>query len=350
MYHDMGLIACTVAPLVLGQTIVLLDPFEWVASPRILFDAITRHRGTLCWLPNFGFELLAKTVAPDPQAHDLSSIRAFVNCSEPCKPATFERFAAHFAPIGITPNSLQVSYAMAETVFAVTQTDPGSTVRVLAVDAARLATDKVVAPPAGKALELLSNGLPIDGVTVTIASDDGQALPADRVGEIEIESAFLFDGYYRRDELTKQRFRNGRYRSGDVGFMHDGELYVLGRTDDLIIVHGRNYFAHEIEALANQVEGLKPGRNVAVGVSNEAMGSLEIILIGEALPEANVVHLKRNVKLAVSDAMNLGLRDVVIVPPGWLVKSTSGKISRSANLDKYLAEKARKTQPRGTPS
>lgn len=340
MYHDMGLVACTVTPLMLGQHVVMLDPFAWVANPQSLFAAITRHQGTLVWLPNFAFELLAKTVRPDSALFDLSSVRAFVNCSEPCKPRSFEAFHKRFAGIGVREEALQVSYAMAETVFAVTQTEVGEKPLIIHADARVLAeTNKVITSGGdGSAVPLLSAGRPIAGIQVVIADAQGETLSDNCVGEIELAGEFLFSAYYGRETLTREKFRNGRYRTNDLGFFHEGELFVLGRNDDLIIVHGRNYFAHEIEALANAIPGLKPGRNVAIPVPNDLLATQEVVLIAEAdeAQPRDLVQLKREVKAYVLQGMGLELRDVSIVPAGWLLKSSSGKISRNANLDKYL--------------
>ena len=345
-YHDMGLIACTVMPMLLGQTLVLLDPFRWVSEPRLLLDAITTHRGTLTWLPNFAFELLAKTVRYEPGSLDLSSMRAFVNCSEPCKPQSFDRFLATFTAAGVKPEALQVCYAMAETVFAVSQTEPGRPVGRLTVDSGELASNRMVAAPrdAGSALELLCAGRPLEGVAVTIVDAEGKALPSDHVGEIELAAPFLFSGYLNRPEISAAKLRSSRYRTSDFGFLRNGELYVLGRADDLIIVHGRNYFAHEIEAVVNDVPGLKAGRNVAVGVFNEMLGSQEVVVIAESDPSSrhavDPLALKRAVKHLVAQHMALDLRDARIVAPGWLVKTSSGKISRALNRDKHMQEMA----------
>src|SRR5262249_25016431 len=124
LYHDMGLIACLLLPFVRRVPIVWLDPFEWVARPAMLFEAIATHRGTLVWLPNFAFHHLARTVSDDPPV-DLGGVRAFINCSEACKPETFDLFASRFAGSGVRAGQLQVCYALAEAVFAVTQTPMG---------------------------------------------------------------------------------------------------------------------------------------------------------------------------------------------------------------------------------
>lgn len=343
MYHDMGLIACTLLPMMLGQTLVLLDPFDWVGAPGSLFEAISTHRGTWVWLPNFAFEHLRRAVRPEPGRFDLASVKAFINCSEPCKSATFDRFVQTFAPLGARRDQMQVCYAMAESVFAVSQTVPGQVAKTLRVRGDRLALHEVVPDEAGD-VDMLSCGPLLAGCEAQVehTASDAYASPVLNVGEIVISAPFLFSGYYHRPEVTAQVLQGGRYRTRDLGFLHEGELYVLGRKDDLLISNGRNYFAHEIEQIANHVEGAKAGRNVAVGLLNADIGSDEIYLVQEApdLGPTESKALRRQVREAVQEQLSLALRDVVLVPAGWLVKTTSGKISREANKTKLAGELA----------
>ncbi len=343
LYHDMGLIACFLLPFVHGVPVVMLDPFEWVASPKRLLQAITRHRPTLLWQPNFAFHHLCRTVRPSGD-YDLSSVRAWINCSEPCRAETFETFARRFAGMGLEPTSLQVCYAMAETVFAVTQTRPHTRATDLRVQPQLLREQHRVAlaePTDPDAQSFLSAGSVIDALAVTIVDAQGQALPPDHVGTIAITGACLFDGYHRLPEVTAQKFRDGRYLTGDLGFLHDGELYVVGREDDLIIVHGRNYTAHELEFLINQVPGVHPGRNVALGWFRREVGSHEVVVIAEfdqlLSPTRSPEELAADIRHELVNGSGLVPFDVLIVPPGWLVKTTSGKIARGANLEKYEA-------------
>lgn len=347
IYHDMGLIACTMLPLLCGQKLVLLDPFRWVADPASMLRAISAQRGTLVWLPNFAFELLARAARFQPGELDLRSVRAFINCSEPCKAASFDRFEARFAPAGVTATMLQVCYAMAETVFAVSQTPLGAPARRITVDEQALMRQRraLVVPQvsAQPSRVLLSSGRLIDGMAAEIIDTEGRTLPPGGVGEIRLRSEFLFSGYLNRPELSRERLHGGGYDTRDLGFILDDNLYVLGRTDDLIIVHGRNYFAHEIEAVLNRVPGLKPGRNVAIEVFNETLGSADAVVIAElgedgTVPADSLLALRRLVKHAVAQDMGLELHDVRLVKPGWLVKTTSGKISRELNRAKFAAE------------
>jgi fatty-acyl-CoA synthase len=343
IYHDMGLIACTILPVYHGIPLISMDPFHWLTKPGMLLEAAERFRASLIWLPNFAFQHMVRASPPRRVAvKDLGHVRAIVNCSEVCRPATFHAFATTFAPVGIRPDQLQTCYAAAETVFAITQTAIGGPVRVIDVDGAALAEHKAIPVSTGTegARQLLSCGRPIDALAVVVRDAQGSPLPEGTVGEVTVSGPSLFDGYFRLPDVTAAKLRDGVYWTSDLGFMLDGELFVLGRRDDVIVVNGRNYMAHDLEAVANRIGGLKPGRNVAIGVYNERLGSNEICLVAETDPEAapaDPAALSLAVREALLDYADAPTADVQVVEPGWLVKTTSGKISRERNLEKYLA-------------
>jgi acyl-CoA synthetase (AMP-forming)/AMP-acid ligase II len=332
LYHDMGLIACLMLTVTSGATLLSLDPFEWVGAPATLLDVIERHRATFCWLPNFAFNHLAASVRGGA-GRDLSSVRAFINCSEPCRAESFEVFARRFAECGVTPEQLQVCYAMAESVFAVTQTPVGLSPRILSVDRDAFEAHGRVEP--GEGIRLLSCGSPIEGIGLRIVGDDGGDLPPGRIGEVAIAAPFLFDGYYRQPSLTGLKLRDGWYYSGDMGCLVDEELYITGRKDDLIIAYGRNYYAHEIEAVASGVDDVLPGRCVAFAVPSPMAGTQQTVLMAETRAEDGA-PLVRQLREAVLASTGLALTQIVLRPPGTLVKTTSGKISREANRTQFL--------------
>jgi fatty-acyl-CoA synthase len=315
LYHDMGFIACFMTSIVLGTHLIALDPFEWVMRPTLLLDAIQKYRANFTWLPNFAFSHIANG-ARKSAAWDLSSIRAFINCSEPCKATTFERFFERFGDCGVTRDKLQVCYAMAENVFAVTQTSIGSTVKV--------ALDPEKAQP------IVSCGPPIDGVEIEIRPPSG-------IGEICLRSPFMFDGYYKLPETTAERLRDGWYHSGDMGFVAGGELYVTGRMDDMLIVNGRNYYAHEIESIVNEVPGTVPGRNVAIGVDERRTDATVVVVLAECRPDADDAALGIEARRRVLESLGLAIHSVVPLNQGEMIKTTSGKISRTKNKELYLA-------------
>ncbi len=336
LYHDMGFVACFMTSVVLGTRLIALDPFEWVMRPTMLLDAIERYGAAFAWLPNFAFSHIVNHARGD-RRWDLGTLRALVNCSEPCKPRTFERFVERFAASGITAERLGVCYAMAENVFAVTQTAPGHPVRTIAAEAHAFAHGEIVdAHEGASAIALLSCGTPIAGVQVAVRDAAGEPLADRRVGDIHVSGAYRFSGYYRRPELDAERIRDGWYRTGDRGFFDRGELFVTGRTDDMLIVNGRNYYAHEIEAIVGEIPGVVPGRVVAIGIEDERADATVVVAIAECAPDADRAAVAKDVRLRVLEVLGLALHAVATIDPGRLVKTTSGKISRSKNKELYL--------------
>jgi acyl-CoA synthetase (AMP-forming)/AMP-acid ligase II len=336
LYHDMGFIACFMTSLIEGTCLIALDPFEWVMRPQSLLEAIQRYRPSLCWLPNFAFSHLVNAAKPDA-TFDLSSIRAFINCSEPCKPGTFERFLRRFERCGVRPTSLHVCYALAENVFGATQTILGKEAAVITIDPEAFSNGKISPGTSDKpTLDLLSCGLPLDGVSITVRAADGKLLPPDVVGEIFVASSFLFAGYYLQQDLTDTKLHDGWYQTGDLGFIHDGELFVTGRVDDMLIVNGRNYYAHEIEYLVSEVAGVLAGRSVAIGVDNQQSDATVVIVLAECIePIDRPDELTRDIRRRVLEHLGLSIHSVVPLRSGQLVKTTSGKISRVKNKQLY---------------
>jgi fatty-acyl-CoA synthase len=318
LYHDMGLIACFFLPLITRCKVVALSPFDWVKRPEMWLDAVSRHKGTLSWLPNFSYAFLARNTTRG--GWDLSSLRGVVNCSEPVTQAAHAAFTERFAPNGFRASALAASYAMAETTFAVTSGGCGTPVRTLETD--------------GRTI--VSSGKVLPETTVRILDDAGQPLADGRTGEIEVSSPSLFTGYDGNPELGDQVLESGRYRTGDLGFLDDGDLFVTGRKRDLIIIGGKNIYPHDIEALAESIEGIVPGRTVALGDRDEIAGTEAMVVLAESnVPEADWPDLAAAVRSCIASATEVTPRDVRIVPPRWLRKSTSGKIARAANLERY---------------
>lgn len=344
LYHDMGLLSSFLIPTALGATIVSMDAFEWVGRPDMLLDLIQAHRGTLTWMPNFAFNHIARLRRPE-KAYDLSSMRAFIACSEPCKPETFGTFTTAFADAGVKPESLQACYAMAETVFAVSQSPLGRPAKVYTIAGAELdeaGSVRAVQPGERGARGFIGNGAPIPGLEVVIDGPDGRmswSLEATSLfsGDIVVRGDCVFSGYYRNPEATAAALADGWYTTGDVGFFADGELFICGRRKELMIVHGKNYYATDVEEAINVVEGVKPGRAVAFALYSDRTQSEEGYVVVESdLPREDWTVLKRKIKEAVFSRLELTLQTVVIVEPGWLVKTTSGKISRKENAKKYI--------------
>jgi fatty-acyl-CoA synthase len=329
----MGLMACCLLPAYFGLPIIHIDAFTWLAKPDLLLQALAERRGTLAWLPNFAFEHMARTCRSRAPLFDLSKVRAFINCSEPCKATSFDRFAESFAASGVRADQLQCCYAMAETVFAVAQTELGKAPVRLKVDPHSLAPGVIPRPVADGGQELVETGKPVSGIEVAIFDEARRRLPQPAVGEIGIAGNFLFSGYNKDPQRTAERLVDGTYFSRDLGFVYEGRLYVLGRMDDLIIVNGRNLYAHEIEAELSSLAGLKPGRSIAVPSYNDRVGSQTLVIIAERKHDAQPDdQIRREIVRRIHSTFEVTPWRVYVVAEGWLIKTTSGKISRTENL------------------
>jgi acyl-CoA synthetase (AMP-forming)/AMP-acid ligase II len=338
LYHDMGFIACFMTSMLEGTHLVQLDPFEWTVRPHILLEAMQEYRTTFCWLPNFAFSHIVNA-APAQGHWNLSAVRAIIDCSEPCKKDTFERFVRRFGDCGIRLETLQVSYAMAENVFAVTQTSLGRPVRVVTLDGAAFSLGKAVPVRSGQpGISIVSCGRPVDGVEIKVCDERSDTSPDGTIGEITVTGPFLFTGYYKLPEKTRERLRDGWYATGDMGFLLDGELFVTGRIDDMLIVNGRNYYAHEIEAIVNTVPSLLPGRNVAIGVDDARSDATSVVVLAECAAECDAELAGREVRRMVLERLGLAIHSLVTLPAGELVKTTSGKISRVKNKQLFLKQ------------
>ena len=341
LYHDMGLIAGFVMPIVTGTRLVLMSPFEWVKQPGMLLDAISQYRGTLCWLPNFAYNHMARTFRPS-DGLDLSSWRAAINCSEPVYAESHQMLLDKLAPFGFSENALAVSYAMAENTFGVTQTKLGISPRIETVEIAAV-QERSEAIPAANGKRFVSCGPAIDTVDLRILDADRKPLPERRVGEIALKSDFMLSGYYKRPDLTEKAMtKDGWYPTGDMGYLAAGELYITGRKKDLIIVGGKNVYPQDIEAIANRTAGIHPGRAVAFGVLDERLGSEKVVVVAEAAEDGDTAETERDLRAHIVQETEVTLGDLRFVPKGWIVKTSSGKHARNDNREKYLRVFGRK--------
>jgi fatty-acyl-CoA synthase len=340
LYHDMGLIAAFHLPLIFGIPSVQIDPFEWVISPMILLKAITKEKGTICWLPNFAFNMMAEKIRDEDIVDiDLSSLRMVINCSEPIRYESNQKMLKRFAKVGLKKSAISSCYAMAETTFAVTQTPAGKTPKKVEVDRVMLSRGKVKPAKKGKTVRVcVSSGVPIKGCKIKIGGYTGKMEDESRIGEIIIRSESMFNGYRNYPEKTAKVYKDGWYYSGDLGFRKKNDLYVIGRIKDIIIIAGNNIYPEDIEDAVGKVSGVIPGRVVAFGIEDASIGSEKLCVIAEtaALDEAQKTQIKKSI-LKAGMGIDVTISEVVLVPGKWLIKSSSGKPSRGANAERVLA-------------
>jgi len=343
LYHDMGLIACFVLPMVCHLPIVIQSPIDWVMHPDAMLQIITEHRCTLAWLPNFAFQFVSRRTPTDTKTHyDLSSLRALINCSEPVRSSSMDEFQNTFAPAGLKPGALQSSYAMAENVFAVTQSQNNGPARIWANGPAFRSQHRIIRaePGASDAICFTSSGRLLPHQLIRIA-EDGADLQPSYVGEILLKSDCLFRGYYNRPDLTRAALVDGWYHTGDLGFLLDNELYVVGRKKDLLIIGGENIYPQDIEEIVAAHPAIHDGRAVALGVYNPEIGTEEIVVVAEVNNEkllANHDEIEQAIRSQVVAGLGVAVKQIFFKPPKWIVKSTAGKAARSATRDKLLRE------------
>jgi acyl-CoA synthetase (AMP-forming)/AMP-acid ligase II len=345
LYHDMGLFSSWLMPILKGVPVSMIDPFLWVKQPESLLRLITDTKGTLCWLPNFAFNLMAQRVGGDHAlALDLSTMRGFVNCSEPVSAHSLQIFEQAFAPAGLRTSALWTCYAMAENSFAVSSARDGIALAdTVYLNVSKLGAGIVETAKSGRNVAIVSCGRPVPGTEVAVVHRD-TGLPVERrIGEIVLRSCYALREYYRNPELSHAAFtQDGWYRTGDLGFIHDGSVYITGRKKDLLIVGGRNFYPQDIEQIADAFPGVVAGRSVALGMADEEFGTEKVILLVESRlsDETEKSRLGNAIRKAVFDELDCPLSDVRLVPHMWLLKTSSGKIARRPNLQKYEHELA----------
>jgi fatty-acyl-CoA synthase len=344
LYHDMGLIACFMLPMICHVPVVMQSPIDWVMQPESMLQIIAESKCTLAWMPNFAFQFVSRRTPQKRWAdYDLSSLRLLINCSEPVRASSMREFQTAF---NVGSGVLQSSYAMAENVFAVSQSDIDAAPNTIWIDGQQYRTaHRIVAVPqeAPGAISFTSSGRLLPNQHVRILSDSGATEPEDSVGEIAIQSDCLFTGYYNRPDLTAEAFLDGWYRTGDLGFLLEGELYVVGRKKDLLIVGGENIYPQDIEEIVSAHPAIHDGRAIAMGIYNPEIGTEDIVVVAEVENQemlAQTSEIEQQIRSSIVAALGIAVKMIFLKPPKWIVKSTAGKPARSTTREKLLREHA----------
>jgi acyl-CoA synthetase (AMP-forming)/AMP-acid ligase II len=342
LYHDMGLIACFMLPMVCHVPVVMQSPLDWLMHPETMLQIISEYKCTLAWLPNFAFQFMPRRTPQTRWAqYDLSSLRALINCSEPVRASSMLEFQKAFA---LESQVLQSSYAMAENVFAVTQSELNQPpVRVWAPGQMFRGAHRVVPVPDGTsgAIAFTSSGRLLPNHELRIVSESGTHLDDGGVGEILVKSDCMFKGYFNRPDLTAQAIVDGWYHTGDLGFLLAGELYVVGRKKDLLIIGGENIYPQDIEEIVATHPAIHDGRVIALGMYNPDLGTEDVVVVAEVEAAellADVAKIESEIRSQVVAGMGIAVRTIILKPPQWIVKSTAGKAARSATREKLLRE------------
>ncbi len=338
LYHDMGLIGMALGPLYCGRPAVLLTPQAFGKRPAEWLRAISRHRATISFAPNFAYALCVRRVKDrDLDGLDLSCWRVAGCGGEPIHAPTLAAFAEKFAPVGFRETSFLPSYGLAEHVLAATLAPRGRRPRVEQMPADDLTERRPAAPnngTAGSAAMLVSCGRPFPGHRLRIVDQHGRELPERHVGEITLAGPSVMLSYYKQDELTAATLRNGWLYTGDLGYVSDGELFVCGRVKDIIIVNGRKYYPQDLEWGVEDLAGVRRGRIVAFGAPRHG-GPDRVVIVAE--PSGTVASdiLSDAIRRRIGDLCGLSVDEVVLVRNGTVARTTSGKVQRAAIKARY---------------
>ena len=357
LFHDMGLIGNVLQPLYLGQPCYLMSPLDFLQKPFRWLKAITHFKATTSGGPNFAYDLCLRKITSEQKAClDLSSWEVAFTGAEPIRASTLQQFAEAFKECGFKANAFYPCYGMAETTLFVTGGLKTSEPAIRELSAAALERNKVVGSNSGKETEkqvrqIVSCGQAWLDMEVTIADPKtGVRCDENRVGEIWVSGSSVANGYWNRPLETEQTFnaylvdsKQGPYlRTGDSGFIKDNELYVTGRLKDVIIVRGQNYYPQDIEKTAEQSHaGLRPGCNAAFTL--EIKGLERLIIVQEIersyLRKLNIKEIVDGFRQAIAAEYGLQVYATVLIKPGSIPKTSSGKVQRYACRQQFLAGK-----------
>ena len=351
-YHDMGLVFGICAPIVVGRPAVLMSPMAFLQKPARWIQSLARNGQAFSAAPNFAFELaVRRTTDHDMAGLDLSRVLAIVSGSERVHAATLRRFHERFARFNLSENVIRPSYGLAEATVYVTTPEPGRPARTVRFGYEKLSAGHLerCENQAG-GTELVSYSAPRAVMIRIVNPDNGIENPAGAIGEIWVHGDNVAMGYWQNPQLTQRTFGaklvnpsagtpTGPWlRTGDLGVIFDGELFIVGRIKDVLIVDGRNYYPDDIEATTQEVTA---GRVAAISIADDGPERLVVILElkqrGDSREDAmkQLRTVKHKVASAISRSHSLSVADLVTVPQGSIPITTSGKLRRSACIERY---------------
>jgi 1-acyl-sn-glycerol-3-phosphate acyltransferase len=336
LYHDMGLIGTWLGSLYFGGPVVILSPLTFLTRPEEWLRAIQRHGGTISAAPNFAYELCLRKIEDRAiEGLDLGSWRLALNGAEPVSPATLQRFSERFAKFGFRPESMTPVYGMAENAVALTIPPPGRPPIIDRVDRAAM-TRHGEARPANaadeNALEFVACGAPLQGHQIRIVDALGREVEDRRQGRLQFRGPSATQGYYRNEAATARLFDGDWLDSGDLAYIAGGDIYLTGRSKDIIIRAGRNLYPHELEEAIGNIEGVRKGCVAVFAATDPAAGTERLVILAETrlTTPAQREALQRRVEQAATDLLESPPDQVALVPPHTVPKTSSGKIRRAA--------------------
>ncbi|MCX7109861.1 MAG: AMP-binding protein [Proteobacteria bacterium] len=341
LYHDMGLIGAWLGSLYHAMPLVVMPPLSFISKPQRWLNAIHRYRGTLSASPNFGYEIcLRRLEEQDTAGLDLSCWRAAFNGAEAVMPETIERFIERFKPNGFRPDAMMPVYGLAESSVGLGFPPLGRGPlidRIQRESFSRRGTAMPAEADAPSALRFVACGMPLPGHQIRVVDDAGRELPERRQGRIEFRGPSSTSGYFRNSEHTRALFHGDWLVTGDLGYISGGEIFVTGRKKDIIIRAGRNIHPQEVEQAVSDIEGIRNDCVAVFGGVNAATGTERLIVLAETRrsDEVQAEALRAQVNAVVTGLIGEPPDDIVLAPPGAVLKTSSGKVRRAAIRELY---------------
>jgi fatty-acyl-CoA synthase len=332
LFHDMGMVGFLTIPMVTGLELVKVTPVDFLSRPLLWAELVSRHGGTVTAAPNFAYAVLARRLARAEGPLDLSTLRIALNGAEPIDPAAVEAFVAAGARFGLRPGSVLAAYGMAETALGVSFAPVEAGLAVDEIDADELEAHRRATPGTGRRFPRL--GPPLPGIEVRVVGEGGAVLGEREVGVLQLRGESVTPGYLTVDGPVAAQDADGWLDTGDEGYLVGGEVVVCGRRKDVIIMGGRNIYPTDIERAASAADDVRAGNAVAVRVgAGEDRHRESFVVAVESRragdPEAEAV-IRKDVTRRVVSAVGVRPADVVVLGPGSLPKTPSGKLRRAA--------------------
>ena len=343
LYHDMGLIGAWLGTLYFGIPLVVMSPLAFLARPVRWLQAIQSYRGTLSAAPNFAYELCVKKIGDEELVGlDLSSWRLAFNGAEMVWPETLTRFGRRFAPYGFHPEALTPVYGLAECSVGLAFPPSGRGPLIDRVQRASFTHTGRAVPAVSdqaSALSFVSCGRPLPGHELRIVDSSGRELDERQEGRVEFRGPSTTRGYFNNPKATSQLFREGWLDSGDRGYIAGGEVFLTGRVKDIIIRGGRNIYPHEVEEAVNKIPGVRKGCVVMFGSHDQASGTERLVILAETREkdQRERQQLREAINEAIVEVLGEPADQVVLAPPRSVLKTSSGKLRRSATRALYEA-------------
>ncbi|GAA5123918.1 fatty acyl-AMP ligase [Haloechinothrix salitolerans] len=349
LFHDMGMVGFLTVPMTFGIELVKVTPVEFLGGPLIWPDLISRYQGTVTAAPNFAYAIVGKRLARagDDASYDLSSLRIALNGAEPIDAAAVQTFTDAGARFGLDPGAVFPAYGLAEATLAVSFAPLGAGLELDVVEPDALeAHDRAVPVPdddprrgTDKVRSFAVLGRPLSGLEARIVAEDGTVLGDREVGEIQLRGEAVTPGYLTVDGPLDTQDAEGWFATGDIGYLIDGQIVICGRSKDVIIMGGRNIYPTDVERAAQAVPGVRAGNAIAVRIdAGTRRERYAVVLESNVAGSDDESALAKEVTARVTDAVGVRPFSVLVLSPGSLPKTPSGKVKRAATAETYADE------------